>query len=106
FYEDVFDWDAKPSSVGEGQDDQGYTEFLREGESIAGAQTMNPMVPPQVPSYWGIYFNVTDVDKAFDTAINLGAEEQVAPMEFPGGRFAIVADPQGASFGLLKLASG
>jgi predicted enzyme related to lactoylglutathione lyase len=26
----------------------------------------------------------------------------VAPQDFPGGRFSIVSDPQGASFGLLK----
>jgi predicted enzyme related to lactoylglutathione lyase len=26
------------------------------------------------------------------------------PLEFPGGRFAIVTDPQGASIGLLKTA--
>jgi len=25
-------------------------------------------------------------------------------MDFPGGRFAIVSDPQGAAFGLLKMA--
>jgi predicted enzyme related to lactoylglutathione lyase len=30
----------------------------------------------------------------------------MAPQDFPGGRFAIVSDPQGAAFGLLKLASG
>ena len=104
FYEQVFGWGAKESAVG-ADGDGGYTEFLREGESIAGGQGMNPMVPPQVPSYWGIYFNVADVDAAFQKAVSLGAQEQVAPMEFPGGRFAIVADPQGASFGLLKLAS-
>jgi len=28
----------------------------------------------------------------------------VAPMDFPGGRFAIINDPQGAMFGLLKTA--
>jgi predicted enzyme related to lactoylglutathione lyase len=27
----------------------------------------------------------------------------VAPQDFPGGRFAIVADPQGAVFGLHKV---
>jgi len=31
-----------------------------------------------------------------------GAQEQVAPQDFYGGRFAIVADPHGASFGILK----
>jgi len=25
------------------------------------------------------------------------------PTDFPGGRFSILSDPQGASFGLLKL---
>ena len=60
--------------------------------------------PPQVPSYWLVYFTVADVDKSFKTATQAGARELVAPMEFPGGRFAILTDPQGASFGLLKMA--
>ena len=34
--------------MGEGQPD--YTEFLLDGESIAGGQEMPPMVPAQVPS--------------------------------------------------------
>lgn len=34
--------------------------------------------------------------------VELGARELVEPQDFPGGRFAIVMDPQGASFGLLK----
>jgi predicted enzyme related to lactoylglutathione lyase len=27
----------------------------------------------------------------------------LAPQDFPGGRFAILSDPQGAVFGLLKM---
>lgn len=27
----------------------------------------------------------------------------LAPKEFPGGRFAILSDPQGAAFALLKM---
>jgi predicted enzyme related to lactoylglutathione lyase len=63
---------------------------------------MSPMAPAGMPSYWMIYFDVTDVDDAFRRAIDAGATEMVAPGEFPGGRFAIVSDPQGAMFGLLK----
>jgi predicted enzyme related to lactoylglutathione lyase len=61
------------------------------------------MMPPQVPSYWGIYFAVEDVDASYRKALDLGAQQMVAPTDFPGGRFAIVTDPQGASFGLLRM---
>ena len=35
----------------------------------------------------------------------LGGRELVEPSDFPGGRFAICRDPQGATFGLLKMES-
>jgi len=60
------------------------------------------MVPAQVPSYWMVYFSVGDVDGSFRKAIEAGAQEMVAPVDYPGGRFAILSDPQGAMFGLLK----
>jgi uncharacterized protein len=102
FYREVFGWSARTSPMGEGQPD--YTEFLLDGESIAGGQEMQPMVPAQVPSYWLPYFTVADVDGWFRSALDQGAREMVAPMDFPGGRFAILQDPQGATFGLLKTA--
>jgi predicted enzyme related to lactoylglutathione lyase len=48
---------------------------------------------------------VDDVDRADKTAKDLGAQEMLAPQDFPGGRFSILSDPQGASFGLLKMKS-
>jgi predicted enzyme related to lactoylglutathione lyase len=50
-----------------------------------------------------IYFAVADVDKSFEKAIANGGRELLAPRDFPGGRFAIIQDPQGAAFGLLKM---
>jgi predicted enzyme related to lactoylglutathione lyase len=102
FYHQVFGWTVRTSPMGEGQPD--YNEFQIGGQSVAGAWEMNPQVPAEVPSYWQIYFAVDDVDAAFKKALDLGATEMVAPTEYPGGRFAIVTDPQGASFGLLKVA--
>jgi predicted enzyme related to lactoylglutathione lyase len=64
---------------------------------------MNPMVPAQVPSYWSVYFAVDDVDKAFQKAIAGGGKEMLEPADYPGGRFAILSDPQGAVFGLMKM---
>jgi uncharacterized protein len=100
FYTQVFGWTTKTSEMGEGQPP--YTEFQLDGQSVAGAWEMNPMVPAAVPSYWQVYFNVDDVDGAFRKAIAAGARELLPPQDFPGGRFAIVNDPQGASLGLLK----
>jgi predicted enzyme related to lactoylglutathione lyase len=100
FYTAVFGWSVKTSPMGEGQPD--YNEFQIGDKSVGGAWEMSPMVPAEVPSYWQVYFAVDDVDAAFRKALELGAREINAPTEYPGGKFAIVADPQGANFGLLK----
>ena len=100
FYSVVFGWEAKRGSMGDGQPP--YIEFRIGEERIAGGMEMNPMVPAEVPSYWLVYFEVDDVDGSFRKAIDAGAQEMLAPQDFPGGRFAILGDPQGATFGLLK----
>lgn len=102
FYAKAFGWTAKTSEMS--TPESPYTEFLAGGESIAGGMEMSSMVPAEVPSYWTVYFNVDDVDGLFRRTIDAGGRELVAPMDFPGGRFAIVSDPQGAVFGLLKMA--
>jgi uncharacterized protein len=101
FYEQVFGWSTKVSSLGDGQPE--YNEFQVDGESVAGAWEIDASVPAEVPSYWTIYFNVDDVDTAYRRAIDLGATEVVAPAEIPGGRFAILTDAQGAMFGLIRV---
>lgn len=104
FYQKVFGWSPKKSEMGEGQPP--YTEFQLGGESIAGAMEMNPQIPAQVPSNWLPYFNVDDVDKSCTKAKQAGGQELMGPTDFPGGRFAVIRDPQGATFGLLKMKQG
>ncbi len=101
FYESVFGWTTRRSDMGEGVPP--YIEFLLDGESVAGGWEMNPAMPPEAPSYWMVYFLVGDVDDAFRNAIDAGATEMMGPQDFPGGRFAIIADPQGAALGLLRM---
>jgi predicted enzyme related to lactoylglutathione lyase len=43
------------------------------------------------------------VDGAASRAGQLGGNVVAGPMDFPGGRFAVVLDPQGAAFGLLRM---
>lgn len=99
FYKKVFGWGEKVSPMGEGMGD--YTEFKLKDRSIAGGMEMNPMVPKEVPSYWMVYFTVADVEDAHKKAVGLGAQEMVPPSPYPGGRFSILSDPQGAAFGLM-----
>ncbi len=89
-----------------GNDGTLYTEFELDGQRVAGGMEMVATVPAEVPSYWGVYFNVEDVDGATRTAIDAGARPLQEPMDFSGGRFSILTDPQGAAFGVLKLRAG
>ena len=82
FYAAAFGWDHKTTPMGEGQPP--YVEFLIDGESIAGAMEMNPMVPAEVPSYWMVYFAVGDVEGAFRRAIDAGAREDLYVTVAPG----------------------
>jgi uncharacterized protein len=100
FYETVFCWTHSEQPFGEGEV---YTQIEHAGQPIAGALEMDPRIPAETPSYWLIYFTVDDVDRRFEKAIELGGGEMVAPQDMPGGRFAIVSDPQGAGFGMMTL---
>lgn len=100
FYRDVFDWTAEEVPMGEGQPP--YTRFTLDGTEVAGGMEMMPMVPAEVPSYWGVYFDVADLRATFARALELGATEMVPPMEYPGGSFAILRDPQGGVFSIMS----
>jgi uncharacterized protein len=103
FYETAFGWKTHATEMPDGSE---YIEFLAGDQSIAGAQEVPAMVPAEMPSYWLAYFGVADVDAAYGTALELGGHEMLPPRDFAGGRFAIVSDPEGAAFGLLKMSEG
>jgi len=99
FYAEVFGW--TPEDVG--ADAMPYTEFQLGGRAIAGMMPMPEMVPSQVPAHWLVYFGVDDTDASASRAIELGATTLVAPTDIPPGRFAVLADPDGAAFAIIKM---
>jgi uncharacterized protein len=99
FYERVFGWTTRTTDGG----DRPYYEFQLDGQSILGAMEIPAEVPDFIPPHWLVYFDVEDVDASAERARELGAREVMGPMDFPGGRFALVTDPQGAMFGILRV---
>ena len=63
---------------------------------------MGAEIPAEVPSSWMICSKVDDVDGTAKAAADAGGTIAVPPQDYFGGRFAIIRDPQGATFGLAK----
>jgi uncharacterized protein len=64
---------------------------------------MNPPMPG-IPPSWGIYFAVADTDATVAKTTALGGSVMNGPMDIEPGRFAVLADPQGAYFNVIKMA--
>lgn len=102
FYGRVFGWDGKADGAV-----ADYTTFERDGQPVAGMIDMRGRVPDEIPPHWLVYFAVAQLDDSLATAKELGGSALVGPMDIPGmGRFAVVADPQGAFFGAFEGSSG
>jgi predicted enzyme related to lactoylglutathione lyase len=100
FYPRVFGWGVHANPMPQGGE---YVEWQVEGRSIAGATAMGDQYPSQVPPFWLTYFAVADCDATASKAQQLGGRVTVPPMDIPQGRFAILSDPQGATFGVIRL---
>jgi uncharacterized protein len=96
FYEELFGW--KRNKVGSGGME--YNELQLDGRSIAGA--MKPPMPG-IPAMWGVYFAVDDCDKAAEIAAAQGGTAMQGPMDIEPGRMAVIADPAGAVFNVIKM---
>ncbi len=100
FYPEVFGWEPHDADMGE----MTYTEWKLGDNTVAGMMPMPDMVPAEVPAHWLVYFGVDDTDAAVSEATALGATTVVPPTDIPPGRFAVLADPDGATFAIIKLA--
>jgi predicted enzyme related to lactoylglutathione lyase len=100
FYSGLFGWQI----MADPKDTSGYLH-IKNGEHFMGGVPPAAFRPPGVPPHWMAYFQVDDVDATASKATEKGAKLRLAPMSMEGvGRFAVVADPQGATFAIFKSA--
>lgn len=98
FYANVLPVTTRDVPIGDGMN---YTLLEADGRSVAGAMQISPDMGPMSP-HWSVFFAVEDCDDAADRAVRLGATEQVRA-DSPAGRFAVLTDPQGGGFSIIKV---
>jgi predicted enzyme related to lactoylglutathione lyase len=94
FYQKLFGWNFKPSPE--------YTEINLGTTGIGGMMQITPEMQG-MPTAWTPYFCVADADATAENVKSLGGQIYKAPDDIPNaGRFAVLADPQGAVFNIIK----
>jgi predicted enzyme related to lactoylglutathione lyase len=99
FYMGLFGWtkDARHMDYGE------YVIFNQAGRQMCGMMQIPKEWGP-VPPHWLVYFAVDDCDASVAKATSLGAKAMMPPMDIENvGRFAMLTDPEGAGFAVIKL---
>jgi predicted enzyme related to lactoylglutathione lyase len=99
FYSELFGWGTHVQQMGPTT----YTSFMN-GERPAGGMMAITEEWGDVPPHWLVYFAVDDCDVVVERAREHGAEIKVPPTDIPDiGRFAVIQDPQGAVFAIIRL---
>lgn len=97
FYGAIMGWTAVRQRGG-----MGDYRVLSAGQTGVGGIMAQPDAMPGGAA-WSPYFGAADVDGMAEAAKRLGGEVHVEPTDIPGvGRFAFLADPQGAAFYLMR----
>lgn len=100
FYTSLFGWEATTSPAPTGTL---YTSFSNQGRMAGGMLQIAPEWG-DMPSNWAVYFAVEDCDATVARAQELGGEVLMPTTDIAGtGRFAVLQDPQGASFMVIKM---
>jgi predicted enzyme related to lactoylglutathione lyase len=99
FYTGLFGWGKNENDMG----GMTYTLFTNGDRQAGGMYSPTPEMG-EVPPNWLVYFAVDDTDGKVQKATELGATTIIPPSDIPSyGRFAVIQDPQGAAFGIIKL---
>ena len=81
-----------------------YELQLPGGRAVAGLMPMvGEMWPDDLPNHWMVYLAVEDADATATKCLELGGQAPVPPTDIPPGRFAVLNDPQGAHFSIIRM---
>jgi predicted enzyme related to lactoylglutathione lyase len=96
FYAELFSWDVEKV-------EEGGFAIHHQGRLIASISQIDSADPEVAEAFWLVGIAVTDLDKAVKAAKRLGAEVREETTSVRGyGRFAVIADPQGAPVMLIE----
>jgi predicted enzyme related to lactoylglutathione lyase len=103
FYGGLFGWTfARPADVPED-----YLFAYRQGAPVAGIASRPPVPGQARQGRWVAYISVGNVSRVVDMATYRGATVLIPARTVEGrGDMALLADPDGAPFGLVRSASG
>ncbi len=94
FYGELFGWSTEPM---EGTGMPYMVIANSDGHSNGG---IRPVMPPDAPPHWLVYFGIDDLEAALAKVGELGGNALTETIDMGPGRLAVVQDPQGAVFAL------
>lgn len=97
FYSKVLGWKTQPQA-----DDPSYSMFAGPGGPLGGSAALDAGEPEWIP-----YIGTTDIEATVSEATSRGGAVKKAPTATSngGGQYAVLADPQGATFGVYASAA-
>jgi hypothetical protein len=96
FYGEVFGWTTQEVPGG-----MRYVTWHRDGTMVGGMLEMTEEWAG-IPAHWMAYFAVADPDEVAKRAAELAGEVAQPPFDTPYGRMAVLRDPTGAGFSIIK----
>lgn len=101
FYGELFGWDFTPMPM----DGVPYEVLRGHGTDLGGMMPLEGEKFEGVPPHWLVYFQVDDCNEIVEKVEATGGAVRVPVTEIPVGEFAVVADPQGAVFSVVRTTS-
>ena len=97
FYHDVLGMETAATDAA-----PGYTLLQIEGRPVAGILKSTPEMGDH-PACWDVYFATDDVEATVKRATAACGKALSEPFDVPGARMAVLQDPLGAVFEVIKM---